>query len=228
MAPIRQDHRRSAGGYAAKAISVALCIAIGLVSVATLLAPSSAQQAAPAPPAGPTAGQESLEKCPSTASLEGRLVMEQWAETGNCERPVRTRMTDRFLGFSCLEATPESTTCRAFVPPPTSRAFDTSRVFRCVDLALTPTEQGTVLTRMREWVAHVKGQCDWSQSRDLLTMEVDFATGDVCAGNLCMSAAKLSTVGKLRLRHLIEKALRELDLVSWTASLHSPVAARTR
>lgn len=207
-----------------KRASVALCFAIGLVFACALPVRSSAQEAAPTPPAA----HESLQKCPSMVSLEGRLVMEQWAQSGDCARPVRTHMTDRFLGFSCLETSPESTTCRAFVPPPASRQFDTSRVFRCVDLALMPTEMGTVLTRMREWVGHAKGQCDWSQSLDLLTMEVDFARGEVCAGNLCTSASKLSTIGKLRLRHLIEKALRELDLASWTASVHSPVAVGTR
>ena len=208
-------------GHSARRASVALCFAAAVVLAAAPAAPSSAQDAGATPPTA----QETLQKCPSTVSLEGRLVMEQWAPSGNCARPVRTRVTDRFLGFSCLEESPDSTTCRAFVPPPSSRAFDTSRVFRCVDLALMPTEMGNVISKMREWVAHAKGQCDWSQSLDLLTMEVDFASGDVCAGNLCMSAARLSTVGKLRLRHLIAKALRELDLASWTASSGSPLAA---
>ena len=44
-----------------------------------------------------------LAQCRSTISLDKRLVMEQWALPGGCDRPIRTRVTDRFLGFTCVE-----------------------------------------------------------------------------------------------------------------------------
>jgi hypothetical protein len=53
---------------------------------------------------------------------------------------LRTRVTDRFLGFTCTEGLSDTVACRAFLPPPGSRAFDTSRYFRCVDLGVTGTE----------------------------------------------------------------------------------------
>lgn len=193
-------------------------LATGLaLFVCAVAAPASAQQA----------GGEALVPCPSTVSLEGRLVMQQWAPRGGCDKPVRTRVTDRFLGFSCVEANAGASVCRAYAPPPGSRQLDTSQVFRCVDLVVMPTEMGTVLTRMREWVGP-SSACDWTYARDLLTMEVDFARGEVCSGNLCISAARLTAIGQLRLRHLIEKALRDLDLASWTASVPSPAAAPAR
>jgi hypothetical protein len=146
--------------------------------------------------------------------------MEQWAQDGNCEKPVRTRVTDRFLGYSCLEQSPENTTCRAFTPPPKSRDFDTSRLFRCVDMALTDTDAGPYIGRIREWVGPSR-ECNWSQSPNVLAMEVDFARGEVCTGGLCLFVTRLSPIGKIRLRHLIEKALRELDMSASTASFRA-------
>jgi hypothetical protein len=132
---------------------------------------------------------------------------------------VRTRVTDRFLGIACVEKSPDVTVCRAFVPPPDSRVFNTSRVFRCVDIALADTEQGAVISRLAEWASPSK-VCDWRETRNLLTMEVDLASGDVCVGGLCITAGRLSPIGKVRLRELIESALRELGLMTSTASVH--------
>ena len=221
MRPIPGSRYHSAGYHRGKAISVALCFAIGLVSTSALPSQPNAQEAGPALPTA----QGSLQKCPSTVSPEGRLVMEQWAQDGNCERPVRTRVTDRFLGYSCREESPESrTACRAFTSPPKSREFDTSRLFRCVDMALTDTEAGPFIGRIREWVGPAN-ECDWSRSPNVLTMEVDFARGEVCTGGLCLVVTRLSPIGKVRLRHLIEKALRDLDISASTVSLRPPRAA---
>jgi hypothetical protein len=107
----------------------------------------------------------------------------QWAPPGGCERPVRTRVTDRFLGFSCLENIPESSTCRSFAPSAESRAFDTSRFFRCIDLVVTNTDAGIVVSRMREWAATPK-RCDWSRSLDA-RCQLDFRIGIRAFGARC-------------------------------------------
>jgi hypothetical protein len=167
-----------------------------------LAVPSRPQEVGPRPPA---------EQCASIVSLDGRLVMQQWAPAGACARPVRTRVVDRFLGFTCLENLPRNGTCRAFAPPPGSVAFDTSRFFRCVDMAVTDTEAGIVVSRMREWAAPSK-TCDWAGSLGVPAMEVDFARGEVCAGGLCIVADRLSVIGKLRLRRLIGTAFRDFGL----------------
>ena len=114
--------------------------------------------------------------------------------------------------------------CRAFTPPPGSRAFNTSRVFRCVDIALADTEQGIVVSRLMEWAAPAPKVCDWTAAREALAMEVDFVRGDVCVGGLCMPVDRLSTIGKLRLRELIESALRELGLLASTSSVRARLA----
>ena len=221
MQSIPGNCRRSGAYHRGSGARVALCFAISLVLTSAQPSRPNAQEAGPALPAA----RDSLQKCPSTLSPEGRLLMEQWAQDGNCERPVRTRVTDGFLGFSCREESPESiTTCRAFVPQPGSRALDTSRLFRCVDMALTDTEAGPFISRIREWVGPAN-ECDWSRSPNALAMEVDFTRGEVCTGGLCLLVARLSPIGKVRLRHLIEKALRELDISSSTVSLRPPRAA---
>jgi hypothetical protein len=157
-------------------------------------------------------GQHELVQCASTISLEKRLVFEQWSLPDDCEKPTRTRVTDRFLGYTCVEVQSQVATCRAYIPGPDSRAFDTSGVFRCVDLGVTPSEDGVAVSRLREWAAPQKS-CDWSLDLELLAMEVDFDNGQVCVAALCMPVDRLTVVGKWRLRLLIEKAFRELDLV---------------
>lgn len=157
---------------------------------------------------------EELRQCPPVLSADNRLLTEQWSESEGCEKPVRTRVIDRFLGFTCSQGLFGTVACRAFLPAPGSRAFDTSRYFRCVDLGVADTEVGVVVSRMREWVDFSKA-CDWSRSAELPAMEVDFARGVTCVnpGSLCFPAHLLSPIGKVRLRLSIEMALREFGMV---------------
>jgi hypothetical protein len=188
------------------AVGVAACLA--LAALAVLPHRTSAQTAVLNAPAG----IETLSRCAPVTSLDGRLVMEQWAWGDKCDQPVRTRVTDRFLGFTCQERSPgTSIGCRSLTPPPGSGKFDTSRFFRCVDIGVVETELGIAVSRMREWASPLK-QCDWSRSAELLMMEVDFASGQVCVGGLCIQADRLSMVGQLRLRRLITKALNEFGI----------------
>ena len=92
---------------------------------------------------------EPLRRCPPVVSADDRLLTERWTtgEPEACDKPVQTRVTDRFLGFTCTQALSDAVKCRAFLPPPGSRAFDTSRYFRCVDFAVTDTELGTVFSQ---------------------------------------------------------------------------------
>ena len=46
-------------------------------------------------------------------SIDNRLVMEQWAVPGDCQKPTMTRVTDRLLGFTCLQETMEVVNCYA-------------------------------------------------------------------------------------------------------------------
>ncbi len=210
---VRQTSFDSVMRGAARAL---LCAAVGLL-LATASPTTLGAQAREA--------ESAQQKCSSTASLEGRLVIEKWTRGTDCEGTADTRTTDRFLGISCLERSPGISACRAFVPPPGSRAFDTAQVFRCVDIALADTEMGTIISRMREWAAPSKA-CDWAQAPKLLTMEVDFARGEVCVGGSCIDVDRLSTIGKMRLRNLIESALRELGIAAWTASSRSNLTAK--
>jgi hypothetical protein len=168
-----------------------------------------------------------LVQCESTISLEKRHIMERWAKQGGCDRPTRVRFTDRFLGYSC---TTEGGTdlCHAFVPGPASRAFDTTQGFRCVDVALTEADDGSVsVSRMREWAAAPK-QCDWDPALGILAMEIDFDNAQVCVGASCMAVDKLTTIGKVRLRHLVNSAFREFGLIAQARGTHaiSPVRAQ--
>lgn len=172
-----------------------------VVGAATLPAPLHAQDQSP-----PVA-------CPLFTSAEKRLVMEQWSPDATCERPTRTRVTDRFVGFVCGDASGGSAWCRSFTPAAESRAFDTSKAYRCIDVAVTATEDRLQLNRMREWVAPQPQQCDWDPSAPVLASEVDFDNGQVCVAGLCIEPNRLSLVGKLRLRQLVQKALRDLQLL---------------
>jgi hypothetical protein len=196
------------------ALRAAICCAAGLIAATSAGAQPSAE------------AQSTLKACAPVASLDGRLVMQQWAREEACAQPLRTRVTDRFLGIACREDSPDVTACRAFTPPSGSRAFNTTRVFRCVDVALADTEQGIVVSRLVEWAAPAPKVCDWTATRDALVMEVDFARGDVCVGGLCMPVERLSLIGKLRLRELIESALRELGLLASTSDVRARSAVR--
>jgi hypothetical protein len=195
--------------------------ALGLILVAV---------GAPAQPAVPERGP--LVACESIISMEKRLLMERWARQGACERPVRARFTDRFLGFTCTtEAGTDA--CHAFVPGPSSRAFDTAQVFRCVDVALTETDDGSVtVSRMREWAAAPKA-CDWDPAAGVLAMDVDFDNGQVCVGASCMAFDRLTAIGKVRLQRLVTSAFRDLGLMAQDGGIpdraaHYPRLTRKR
>lgn len=42
-------------------------------------------------------------QCALAISPDYRLTIERWAPAGECTRPVRTRVTGRFVGFACLK-----------------------------------------------------------------------------------------------------------------------------
>jgi len=161
----------------------------------------------------PRHDKRDLIRCQEKLSLDNRLVMEQWAAPGGCQRPSITRVTDRFLGFTCLEETMEVVNCRSFLPSGGSRAFDNARYIRCIDIGLTESEEGAVVSRMREW-AGLQSSCEWDPASELLAIEVDFKFGQICIAGLCMAANRLSVVGRLRLRRAISTAFPELDLVA--------------
>lgn len=170
-----------------------------------------------------------LVQCRSTISLDKRLVMEQWALPGGCDRPIRTRVTDRYLGVSCLERSAEFSVCRSYLPGTDSRAFDTSKSFRCVDLGLTDQDGVVVVSRMREWAAEPK-QCDWDPYAGVIAMEVDFDNGQVCVAAFCMAVDRLSAIGKSRLKELVASAFRELGLTAQAGGPRAkyPVHARSK
>jgi hypothetical protein len=45
-------------------------------------------------------------------------------------------------------------------------------------------------------------------------MEVDFERSLVCGATLCMPVERLTVIGKLRLKQLLESAFRDLDMMS--------------
>lgn len=159
------------------------------------------------------AEERGLVQCETIISLEKRLVMERWARPDGCDRPILVRFTDRFLGFACTTKGAKDR-CHAFQPVPDSGAFDTSQVFRCVDVSLTEHDNGNVtVSRMREWASTAK-QCDWDPALGILTMEVDFDGGRVCVGASCMAVDRLTTIGRGRLQHLVTSALYEFGLLT--------------
>jgi hypothetical protein len=153
-----------------------------------------------------------LVACPSILSADQRLLMEQWALRGGCERPVRTRVVDRFLGYTCTATGPASRNCRHFIPASGSWEFNTLKHFRCIDVALSASEEGVSISHMREWVAPRPRQCDWDPNLNILATEIDFGHGQICIASLCIASERLSRIGQIRLRMLIERSLRELGL----------------
>lgn len=154
-----------------------------------------------------------LVTCNAMASFDKRLIMEQWAKAGGCSRPARTRVTDQFLGFTCFQFSPERVSCRAFVPRLDSRAFDTAKSFRCVEVALMDDDGGALLSRVREWASAAR-QCEWDPYAATLAMEVDFEHSQVCLAAFCIDIDRLSAIGATRLRRLLTTAFEELGLTA--------------
>jgi hypothetical protein len=160
-----------------------------------------------------------LMRCNSIVSFDKRLLVEQWATPGHCDRPVRTRVTDQFLGFSCFQPSPESIGCRAFIPRLDSRAFDTAKGFRCLDVAVMDGNGGIEIHRLREWAAPPK-ECEWDPYAGVLAMEVDFEHSQVCLAAFCIDIGRLSSIGMTRSRYLTTRALVELNLQAKAAQAH--------
>jgi hypothetical protein len=204
------EYARDSGGCADRLIHAIgfaiLWIGMGMTAICALPLASVAQNRRVQEPAIALP----LVACPTVVALNGRLVFEQWAETVACSRPVRTRATDRYLGFSCHEIIGQGSACRSFVPPPDSRALDTSRRPHCVDVAFTLSDVEMIITRIRMWEAET-GQCVVSQAPEALAMEVDLTEGQVCAGGFCTPANRLSPIGRLRLRHLMVAVFKDLE-----------------
>ena len=166
-----------------------------------------------------------LVQCRSTISLDKRLVMEQWALPGGCDRPIRTRVTDQFLGFTCVERSAEFSVCRSYLPGVDSKVFDTAKSFRCVDFGVTDQDGVVVVSRMREWAVEPK-QCDWDPYAGVIAMEVDFDNGQICVAAFCMAVDRLSAIGKSRLRELVASAFRELGLTAQAGGPHAVYPVR--
>lgn len=154
-----------------------------------------------------------LVACPVLLSADSRLVFEQWAPPGgHCDKAVQTRVTDRFLGYTCTERTVGTAVCRAYMPGPGSRAFDTSKHYRCLDIAIMPTDEGAYVVGLREWAAPQPKQCEFDPNLSIIVSELNFANRQICIAGLCIAPKLLSVVGKSRLRKLTGQAFRELGL----------------
>ena len=154
-----------------------------------------------------------LVQCTSLVSLDKRLRLQQWAISGDCSRPVRTRVSDQFLAYTCLQSAPEVIRCRSFVPRLDSRVLDTAKGFRCVDVRVTGDDGDVAISRLREWASAPK-QCEWDPYADVLAMEVDFEHSQVCLAAFCLPIDRLSVIGATRLRRLITSAFEELSLAA--------------
>jgi hypothetical protein len=192
------------------------CI-LSVLAVCMMPRSSSAQEPSSMGPAP----VEMQVQCSLAISPDYRLTIERWAPAGDCKRPARTRVTDRFLGFACVKDAGDRRTCRSFPPSLPSRALDTSGLFYCVEMFVTATDAGTVVTRMRQWTAS-RRECDWNPPLEALVTEVDFGRSAICAGGICMPADRLSISGKLRLGRLAATALRQLGVATMELR-HSPL-----
>jgi hypothetical protein len=187
-------------GWRQRPCLVALVFALVILSGASFARSARAQDVRATP----------LQRCNSIVSLDERLLMEQWAASGQCDRPVQTRVIDQFLGFTCQEFSPERTACRSFVPRPDSRIFDTAKRFRCVDFGVINGDAGVAIARLREWAAPPK-QCDWDPYAGVLAIEIDFEHRQVCLAAFCFDIVRLSATGRTRLRRLVTSAFEELS-----------------
>lgn len=200
-------HRDSSSCIVRPVAKAALAgMTVGALALALNAATATAQ------PASPQLGSD-LMQCEPIVSLEKRLHMERWAPNGECNRPTRARITDHYLGYSCvMQGGIDS--CRAFVPRPGSRDLDTAKGFRCLELSLTIDRGGEYhVHRLREW-ATTSTECEWDPNLGLLATEVDFDESHVCAAGACIPFQQLSGIGKARLKYLVISAFKENGVTS--------------
>lgn len=150
-----------------------------------------------------------LTTCAPVVSADQRLRMEQWAIDGHCARRVRTRVTDRYLGFTCSKERDTSIRCRSYLPTSDSKAFERGSFQRCFDAAATANGAEYTVNRVREWVTSEPGKCEWDPYLNVLAVEMDLENAQVCIEDLCVPTSKLSIVGRMRLVRIILKAFNQ-------------------
>lgn len=147
--------------------------------------------------------------CTFVVSADQRLRMEQWAIDGHCASPVRTRVTDRYLGFTCSKGIDTEAICRPRPPVFDSKPFRSARFKPCFDAVLTPTEGEFVVNRVREWVTTGSRKCVWDPDASQLSVEIDLENGQVCMVDQCIPISRLSVVGRARLVRTLLKAFNQ-------------------
>ncbi len=147
--------------------------------------------------------------CTIVVSADQRLRMEQWAIDGHCASPVRTRVTDRYLGFTCSKGLDTGAICRSRPPAFDSKPFRSARLKPCFDAVLIPTEGEFVVNRVREWVTTGSGECVWDPDASQLSVEIDLEGGRVCMEDQCIPITRLSVVGRARLARTLLKAFNQ-------------------
>jgi hypothetical protein len=152
-----------------------------------------------------------LVACPVLTSADSRLVIQQWAPGGRCDKAVQTRVTDRYLGYTCTEKMVGTVVCRAYMPGLGSHVFDTSKHYRCLEIGTVLTDEGPLIVGLREWAAPWPKQCTFDPGNTIAS-ELDFVNRQICIAGLCIAPRRLSVVGQSRLRKLTELAFRDLGL----------------
>ena len=155
------------------------------------------------------AADSAMTACKPVVSPDQRLRMEQWAADGHCASPMRTRVTDRYLGFACVKEVNASTTCRSYLPVSDSRTFGTGKYQHCFDAAVTATDGEYTVNRVREWVTTEPSKCEWDPYMNLLAVEMDLENARVCIEDVCIPITELSVTGRLRLVRAILKAFNQ-------------------
>ena len=124
--------------------------------------------------------------------------------------PVRVRITDRRLGFTCVKAVGDATTrCRAFVPPPMAQELDRSRFVHCVGVELTTSPGAVSLSRVDEWIG-ASLPCALYPPEQTTTAQIDLELGRACItpGEQCIAIARLSALGRRRVQGIVQKAVK--------------------
>ena len=174
------------------------CLAVA--SICTYASNTTAQD-------GPGGG---LQQCDLLMTPDARLVREVWATSGNCESPVRVRITDRRLGFTCVKAVGEATArCRAFVPPPMAQELDRSRFVHCVGVELTTSPGAVSLSRVDEWIGSSL-PCALYPPEETTTAQIDLDLGRACItpSEQCIAIAHLSALGRRRVQGIVQEAVK--------------------